>query len=302
MSDMERFVRIRSAFRPAWVWLFAAWLFAGWIGVGHAGYDPDTDPNRTLENKAHQLMEQTPPDWDGARILFERAARNGSLRASTYVGWMYENGHGVTRDHVVAARWYADAADGGVHEFALKLGWMYLGNSQLDPDRERAERWFAKAIDGGHYPANIALASVLIADALGGKGVERVFEARALLEIALEEDHALAAFFLARLYVEGIGGHPVDEDLGATYTRISAEDGQALMQGWLASMYLEGRGVPRDQLEAAFWAALSASGGDQLGQRLHHSLTEALSDDAHSQVMERAMRWRIVNETGARHQ
>lgn len=267
------------------------------LSLSHDGH-ADTGPAdlRSLEADAHARMEQNPPDWTGARAGFERAAALGSLRAQSYLGWMYEHGHGVEVDHEQAARHYAALADAGVHEFSLKLGWMYLGRSELTPDRVRAEYWFQHGIAGGHLPANIALASVLIADAVGGLAVERVDEARSLLEPALEGGQALAAFFLARLYVEGIGGHPRDPDLAADYTRISAEEGHPQMQGWLAQMYLDGAGVPVDMREAAFWAALAASGGDQTGARIHQTLSESLSDEERQAVLERTVRWALERQ------
>ncbi len=250
----------------------------------------------SLEARAHALMKLDPPDWQGARTAFEAAAEQGSMQAASYLGWMYENGHGVAQDHQTAAAWYQRVAEHGMHDYAVKLGWMHLGSSQLPRNREQAEFWFGKAIDAGYLPANIALASVLIADAVGGLGHERMDESRELLEQALSGELPLAALFLARLYVEGIGGHPVDDALGAYYTRISAEDGQALMQGWLARMYVEGRGVARDPIEAAFWASVAAAGGDPLGQQIHESVLPSLSDAERQAVMLRSMRWVFENQ------
>lgn len=245
-------------------------------------------------------MENDPPDFDGARGLFEQAARLGSPRAASYMGWLYENGHGVAKDDAAAAQWYVRAADGGAHEFALKLAWMYLGRSRLVPDRGLSEYWFTRAIDAGHYPANVAFASVLIADALGGKGVGRVFEARTLLEEALDNGIGVAAFFLARLYVEGIGGHPTDAELGARYARISAEQGEARMQGWLARMYLEGHGLEVDPVEAAFWGGLAAYAGDPLGERVLFEASGLLTDAELESVAERAARWSRNPQAGSR--
>ncbi len=254
---------------------------------------------RAIEARAHDFMAQDPPDWAAARDAFEQAAALGSLRARSYLGWMYEQGHGVDRDHAEAARWYSAVAEAGVHEYAVKLGWMYMGGGQLALDREKAESWFNQGIAGGYLPANVALASVLVADAQGGQAVERVFEARRLLDEAMAGDLRVAALFLARLYVEGVGGHPVDEALGAHYTRISAEDGHPQMQGWLARMYLEGTGVPVDLQEAAFWAALAASGDDPVGRELHRSIGTRLSDDERKAVLERTIRWAFERQIAA---
>ena len=253
------------------------------------------DPQQAdaLTDDALSRLHGATPDWDGARAGFEQAAALGSARAASYLGWIYEHGHGVERDHRQAAHWYARVARAGVPDFAVKLGWMYMGGGQLPADRQRAEAWFGEAVAAGHLPANVALASVLIADAQGGIAPHRVHEARALLDTALEGELRLAAFFLARLYVEGIGGHPQDEALGLRYTRMSAEDGQALMQGRLAQWYLEGRGVPVDPLEAAFWAALAAAGEDPLGRSLHAELGQRLTDAERQAVLERTMRWAL---------
>lgn len=267
-----------------------------------AGFDTETANVEQLETAAHAYMAQDPPNWRAAHAAFGRAAELGSVRAKSYLGWLYEQGHGVDTNHVTAARWYAEVADAGVHDYAVKLGWMYMGSSSLTPDREKAEYWFGQAIAGDHLAANIALASVLIADALGGKSVERVFEARSLLEVALDGGERLAAFFLARLYVEGVGGHPIEDDLGARYTRMSAEDGHSQMQGWLAQMHLQGRGVPTDRLEAAFWAALAAAGDDPLGRRLHATLSETLSAEEQKTVLERTFRWALEHQPSHREQ
>lgn len=258
----------------------------------------DAEELHTAEARALALIELQPPHWEEALAEFRRAAEAGSARAMSYVGWMHEQGHGVARDKAEAARWYARAAEAGAHDFAIKLGWMHLAGDGVEASRARSEQWFQRAIDAGHDPARIALASVIIADALGGESTERVGEARALLERALAGGQRLAAFFLARLYVEGIGGHATDDALGAHYARISAEDGQPQMQGWLAMMHLEGAGVPQDRDEAAFWAALAAAGEDPLGRRLHAMLGEQMNDEQRRALMERTLRWSLERQGG----
>lgn len=267
-------------------------MFASAPAAQSADIEP---PWAEVENEAHDLMATDPPRWSEARRAFEAAAALGSSQASSYLGWMYENGHGVAVDQTEAVRWYAKVANAGVHEYAVKLGWMYLGNA-VGPDRAVAEGWFRRAIAAEHLPANVALASVLIADALGGKAVERISEARQLLETALAGDERLAAFFLARIYIEGIGGHPRDDDLAAGYARIGADDGHPQMQGWLALMYLRGQGVEVNPMESAFWAALAAAGGDPLGRQLHQAFEGELSADDRKLVLERTFRWAVAQQ------
>jgi len=252
----------------------------------------EASPWAEAEVRALQAMEAQPPEWRQAHAAFAEAAGLGSMRAKSYLGWLHEHGHGVERDPHEAARWYAEVAGSGVPEFAVKLGWMYLGGA-AGSDPVRAEQWFRLAIDAGHLPANVALASVFIADAVGGLAVERVNEACELLERALDGGERIAAFFLARLHVEGIGGHPVRPVQGAHYTRIAAEDGHAQMQGWLALMHLKGDGVPVDRSKAAFWAALAAGSDDPLGRTLHEALARELTADERKAVMERTLLWAL---------
>lgn len=241
------------------------------------------------ELTAQTLMRLDPPDWAGAREAFEEAAEAGSPSAMSYLGWIYETGKGIPKNGVQAAHWYARAARAGAHEYAVKLGWMYLGGDGVRADRAQAETWFNSAIAAGHAPAKIAWASVLIADAQGGRDPERVEEARALLEDALADGQPLASYFLARLYIEGIGDHPVDSDRAAHYTRIGAEAGDARLQGWLASMYYQGRGVPEDRISAAMWASLAAAEGDPFGEQINQVLEASLSPEELAEARRRAV-------------
>ncbi len=286
--------RRRSMTRPIRMGLFVfCFLTLGQlVGTGVAADGPapiDSDP----EARAHAAMALDPPDWPLALEAFTEAAEAGSPTAMSYAGWIHEQGHGVPRDGEKAAEWYGQAARAGAHDFAVKLGWMYLGGDGVARDRERAEAWFSRAVDAGHGPGKIAWASVLIADAQGGRNPDRVFEARALLEEALEDGLVLASYFLARLYIEGIGDHPVEDEPAARYTRIGAESGHARMQGWLALMHLEGRGVEQDLVTAAQWANLAAANGDRTGDQVRRVLEEQLSPEELREARERAVDWAL---------
>jgi uncharacterized protein len=279
--------------------MHALLILAALVGTGCApGSTRDTaaaaaESAPAAEARAHALKAQDPPDWEGARVAFVEAAEAGSATAMSHLGWMYEEGRGVPVDGVRAAYWYGRAAERGAHDFAVKLGWMYLGGDGVARDRALAERWFLRAVEAGHSPGRIAWASVLIADAQGGLRSERVHEARGLLEMALDDGFPVAAFFLARLYIEGIGGHPVDDGLAAHYTRIGADDGNAQMQGWLALMYVEGRGVAADAIMAGKWANLAAAGGDRMGEQIRRFLESELGEAEVKASRQRALDWAL---------
>lgn len=253
-----------------------------------------TAPTPSAEARAHASLAQVPPDYAAAREAFEEAAAEGSPTAMSYLGWLYEEGHGVAPDLARAAHWYGRAAEAGAHDFAVKLGWMYLAGQGVEQDRAAAEHWFTSAIAAGHAPARVALASVLVSDALGGVAPERVYEARGLLEDALADGQRVAAFFLTRIHMEGIGGHPVDMAEAARYARLGADDGNAQMQGWLAYMYFAGEGVERDLVAAAQWANLAAAGGDRLGDELRRVVEATLSAEDIQRAREQAVAWALA--------
>lgn len=176
------------------------------------------------EATAHALMRAEPPDWDAARRAFAGAAEAGSATAMAHLGWFHEQGHGVPVSAPLAAFWYEQAFHAGARHLALKLGWLYLGDGVLR-DRALAERWFRRAIAAGDLAANVALASVLIADAQGGIDPERVDEALALLQPALDGGVMVASYFLARIHLEGIGTQPVDHRRGLAYAELGAAHG-----------------------------------------------------------------------------
>ncbi len=286
--------RHRSMTRPIRVGLFVFCFLSLGLLTGMAvaadGLTPiDSDP----EARAHAAMALDPPDWTLALESFTEAAEAGSPTAMSYAGWIHEQGHGVPRDGEKAAEWYGRASDAGAQDFAVKLGWMYLAGDGVARDREQAKAWFSRAIDAGHAPGKIAWASVLIADAQGGLNPERVFDARTLLEEALDDGLVLAAYFLARLYIEGIGDHPVEDDPAAHYTRIGAQSGDARMQGWLALMYLEGRGLDQDLVSALQWASLAAANGDSTGDQVRLALEEQLTSEELREARERAVDWAL---------
>ncbi len=243
----------------------------------------------SAEVRAHQYVESQ--DWDKAYINFAEAAEAGSPTAMAWLGMLYEEGRGVVASDVLAVQWYTRALEAGADHLALKLGWLYLTGTEAVRDRALSEYWFEYGIERGNNDAMVALSSVLIADAQGGKGVERVEQASEWLLTAHESGHPVAKFFLARLYLEGIGEHPVDYALAWHYARLGAEEGHPQMQGWLAYIYKEGLGRQADPILAAKWAMLATAGGDPLGSQLLAELQQGLDDDALLAARERAMAW-----------
>lgn len=295
----RRVVSFSGGMMAAWAGLvLSGVLLGGAPGLAGAASAQASSPTAAPADvaawlqQAETLRQSAEVDWLAVRQAYEQAAALGSLPAMSYVGWIHEQGLGTPVNLVEAARWYAPVAEGGQNEFAIKLGWMYL-QPALGPDRLRAEQWFQTAIARDSAAARVALASVLVADALGGLQPQRVPEAVALLEAAMAQGHPVASRFLARVHVEQVGGFASTAESRLFYTRQAAADGHAPMQAWLAQRYLDADGVPADLPEAAFWAALAAAQQDPHGQQLHRHLQARLTDEQRRAVMQRSLAWSL---------
>jgi len=58
----------------------------------------------------------------------------------------------ATQDHAKAARWYRKAAEQGVAGSQFSLGFMYDNGLGVSQDHAQATRWFRKATERGGKP------------------------------------------------------------------------------------------------------------------------------------------------------
>ena len=73
-----------------------------------------------------------PADYDLAMEWNNRAAEQGDPQGQEQIGYLYQEGLGVTKSLDEASRWYAKAKDGGSEWAAAMLdetdiGWAYGG-------------------------------------------------------------------------------------------------------------------------------------------------------------------------------
>lgn len=279
-----------------WALLFLTVLLI--TGPAHAEplpYSPEAAEELGPEEQrlqAERHLQRQPPDVVEARHWLESAAESGSVEALGEVGWLYEQGLGVEPDVGKALEYYREAYEAGKNEYGLRIGWMFVQGIGVEPDRGLAETWFQRVIeDRNDSAARLALASLLVSDAMAGVRPERGTEARDLLAQALEDGETDAAFYLARMYIEGIGNLPADPERAVHFARIGADAGHPDMQAWLASLHASGELVQQDLVEAHKWASLAASGGNQTGEQLRHQIAAELSDTELREARRRAFQW-----------
>ena len=99
---------------------------------------------RAFENK----------DYKKALEYFNPAADAGNAKAQNYLGYMYQNGYGVTRYYEKALEYYQKAAEQGYAEAQNHLGDIYFYDKG---EFEQAREWYEKAAEQGHADAQCNL-------------------------------------------------------------------------------------------------------------------------------------------------
>jgi tetratricopeptide (TPR) repeat protein len=123
----------------------------------YSGYGPAASPDQSaastgstpgsdvaeVEQRAVALYEQK--RYTDARPLFEEACDGGEMKACNYLGYLYAQGLGGSRDRRKARDLYQRACDQGVLSSCASLGSLYqdAGNS------DEARKYFNKACQGG---------------------------------------------------------------------------------------------------------------------------------------------------------
>lgn len=107
----------------------------------------------SLEDYAYicLLIGESLEDYDpkDAMIYFKKAATKGNFRAMFLLGYMYENGEGVTIDLSKAAYYYKLASDNGNRSAQHNLGCFYYFGNGVNKDYQLAFEYFLKAAQQG---------------------------------------------------------------------------------------------------------------------------------------------------------
>jgi tetratricopeptide (TPR) repeat protein len=88
-------------------------------------------------------------DYTRSLDNFHKAAEQGDTFAYAALGWMYQNGVGVTKDLARAVAWFRKAAEQGNAVGQFDLGVMYHNGIGVAKDDAQAVVWFKKSADQG---------------------------------------------------------------------------------------------------------------------------------------------------------
>ena len=91
-------------------------------------------------------------DYQTVLKEWQPLAEQGHAGAQNNLGWMYNNGQGVSQDYKLAVQWYRKAAERG-HEYAqINLGGMYDRGEGVPQDSVTAHMWANISAANGAAP------------------------------------------------------------------------------------------------------------------------------------------------------
>jgi TPR repeat protein len=227
-------------------------------------------------------------NFQDAVPLFQRLSDAGNPYASLTLADYYQNGRGVPKDDVIAAKLFEAAAAKSIVSAQRIVAQLYDQGVGVAKDTARAVSWSKRAAEQGDVLSQIRIGSAYEK----GEGVgQDEAEAMRWFKLAAKQN-AAAAFEVAALY-----GKRHDDKEEIEWTRKAADHGFPPALYNLGFAYSIGHGVPTDMVEAYRWLTLAAlmaakspgkmfSPGDAIKARNNISarLTPAQRDTAELEV------------------
>jgi TPR repeat protein len=204
--------------------------------------------------------------------MFANAARQE-------LGRRFEQGDGVTKDYVEAAKWYQKAAEQNYAPAQYNLGVMYQNGGGVTQDVMEAFKWFSLAAAQGNADAatnrdnlagaltpdqetesswRIALFQIRFKNAASPADIPT-------LKRSAEQGDGQAQIALGWLYCSG-SAVPQNYAEAVNWWRKAADQGLASAQNSVGMMYNLGHGVPQSYGEAFKWFFKAAQQGEAVGQ------------------------------------
>ena len=221
--------------------------------------------------KARDAIEKK----DYALALRELAplAEKGDPRAQLDLGRLYRYGRGVKIEPQIAMKWYHEAANQGYADAQVALGHVYSTGSIVEKDHKQAVKWYRKAAKQGNDDAQYALGQAHLYGEERGVPLDYLQAEEWFLKAA-NQGHVNAQSSLGNMYSGGgalvwpFRGGPTK------YGKVSLDFFKAVKwykkvidHGYLGIsaayelgvMYLKGRGIRRNDVQAYKWLLIHAN-------------------------------------------
>ena len=186
-------------------------------------------------------------NFENAFEWYEKAAKQGHAKAQTALALLYGFGEGTTANENEAIKWL-DKATTQNEPMALFFQGMM---NYKKKDFIKAKEWWEKAIAKGEPESMTGTASLYEE----GNGVQQDNnKALEWLQKASDTGSAEGSIRLAFSYEEGKLGLEKNDEKAFTYMERAAIQGSEAGSRLVSKMYLEGRGVVRNEIKGIKWA------------------------------------------------
>ena len=186
-------------------------------------------------------------DYDKALKYYKYAAEKNDSHAQFRLGYIYDQGKGVTQNYAEAMKWYLKAAEQENANAQSNLGLMYEKGQGVKQDYSEANKWYQKAAEQGNTSAQFNLGLSLYF----GKGITQNYtEAFNWLLKAANSGDAASQNNVGTMYQNGQGVKQDYSEALKWYTKAS-EQGHTSALYNLGLMYAEGTGMKSQNIAEA---------------------------------------------------
>jgi hypothetical protein len=242
-----------------WVFLGLAVAVIVIVIVAFAVKRSPTQTPESLNKEANDALSRG--DYTKAVDLFNKACDAGSAVSCVNLGYMYENGQGVTRDDSHAAALYSKGCDAGNALGCVNLGIMYEIGKGVAKDNSHAAALFSKGCDAGNARGCTNLGYMYENSQGVAKDDSR---AATLYSEGCDAGNALGCVNLGYMYEKGKGVAKDDSHAVALYSE-GCDAGNARGCSNLGNHYRFGLGVAKNVVKARQLLAKGCSMGNQWG-------------------------------------
>ena len=186
-------------------------------------------------------------DYDKALKYYKYAAEKNDSHAQFRLGYIYDQGKGVTQNYAEAMKWYLKSANQGNESAQYNIGVMYDEGYGVKQDHSEANKWYQKAAEQGYASAQYNLGCNLYF----GDGVTQNYtEALNWWLKAANSGDAKAQYNVGAVYQNGQGVKQDYSEALKWYTKASDQgDTYALYN--LGIMYANGTGMKSQNIAEA---------------------------------------------------
>ena len=198
-------------------------------------------------------------DYEKALSKLSQEAEDGDAKAHRYLGHLFYNGKGVTKDLEVAFSHYLEAASMGDSISQNQVGVIYEEGKGTSQDLEEAHYWYKRSAEGGSSSAQFNL-GLFYKHGKGSVGVDFEKAAKWFERAAIQNQYK-AAVQLASLF-DGPDATEEDNKKVFDWMLFAAEGGNPVGQSAVGILYYNGKGVAMDKSESLKWHLAAAEQGN----------------------------------------